>query len=323
MTPGGPTHRGSGHRPRVLQRLVVGAAWLLSACLAGDSPLPEPPPPPIGAASLAPALTGGRTPLEMTWLEPAGDTRKTPVVLYSRLETTGGRRLWSPPSTVVTGADLFVNWADFPSVTRTAAGTLLAHWLQRSDKGTYSYDVQLARSTDQGASWKPLGPLHADGTASEHGFVSAVPEGDGVRVFWLDGRQTVPGSRREKDDPAPAVTAAAQHGSRDPGDGTQERGAMSLRTAMVGTLISDRRLLDDRVCDCCQTAAVMTAAGPLVAYRDRSAAEIRDISIIRATPDGWSAPVPIHADGWKVPGCPVNGPAVAADAGDPSRVAVA
>ncbi|MFQ5719242.1 MAG: redoxin domain-containing protein, partial [Acidobacteriota bacterium] len=63
--------------------------------------------------------------------------------------------------------------------------------------------------------------------------------------------------------------------------------------------------------------------GPLVAYRDRSATEIRDISVIRATADGWCAPVPVHADGWRVPGCPVNGPAVAAGAGDPSRVAVA
>ena len=35
------------------------------------------------------------------------------------------------------------------------------------------------------------------------------------------------------------------------------------------------------VCECCQTAAVMTADGPLVAFRDRTNKEIRDIHVTR------------------------------------------
>jgi hypothetical protein len=60
--------------------------------------------------------------------------------------------------------------------------------------------------------------------------------------------------------------------------------------------------------------------GALVAYRDRSAEEIRDISVVRLEDGAWSEPEPVHADGWKIAGCPVNGPSLAA-AGD--RVAVA
>ena len=57
----------------------------------------------------------------------------------------------------------------------------------------------------------------------------------------------------------------------------------------------------------------MTLNGPVVVYRDRTHQEIRDISIVRwQTNNTWSAPKTIHEDNWKIAGCPVNGPAVAA-----------
>jgi hypothetical protein len=55
-------------------------------------------------------------------------------------------------------------------------------------------------------------------------------------------------------------------------------------------------------------------------YRDHEAGEIRDISIVRFVNGQWTAPAPVHRDGWKIGGCPTNGPAVAASG---SRVAVA
>jgi hypothetical protein len=152
--------------------------------------------------------------------------------------------------------------------------------------------VKLSRSTDQGATWTPAGALHTDAGLSEHGFVSWVPEGDGVRGFWLDGRDLE--GKSEQD------------------------GAMTLRTAIVRgktagqRKATDERGIDARVCSCCQTDAALAAGGPVIAYRDRTADEVRDISVIRRTPQGWSQPVRVHADNWKIPGCPVNGPAIAA-----------
>jgi hypothetical protein len=64
----------------------------------------------------------------------------------------------------------------------------------------------------------------------------------------------------------------------------------------------------------------MSAAGPLVVYRDRSDKEIRDISIVRGTDGKWSAPRPVATDNWQLNGCPVNGPAIAAEG---QRAAVA
>jgi hypothetical protein len=50
----------------------------------------------------------------------------------------------------------------------------------------------------------------------------------------------------------------------------------------------------------------------LVAYRDRSEGEIRDISVSRYENGKWSAPAPVHNDNWKIAACPVNGPALSA-----------
>jgi len=79
-------------------------------------------------------------------------------------------------------------------------------------------------------------------------------------------------------------------------------------------------LIDPRVCDCCPTSAVLTSEGPIAVYRDRSEKEVRDISIVRFVKGKWIDPRPVSGDGWEIQGCPVNGPAVAADG---KRVAVA
>jgi hypothetical protein len=79
-------------------------------------------------------------------------------------------------------------------------------------------------------------------------------------------------------------------------------------------------VLDPRVCDCCQTSAARARDALVVAYRDRSAAEVRDVATVRYAGGRWSEPAIVAADGWVINGCPVNGPAVAADG---ARVAVA
>jgi hypothetical protein len=50
----------------------------------------------------------------------------------------------------------------------------------------------------------------------------------------------------------------------------------------------------------------------IVAYRDRTAGEIRDIYVTTFNGTAWSAPVRVHADNWKIDGCPVNGPSISA-----------
>ncbi|MFQ5767491.1 MAG: redoxin domain-containing protein [Acidobacteriota bacterium] len=292
--------------------LAVLTGLLLTACSGEDSHqeadirLDPPAAPGAMAPNLAPASEGAF----MTWLEPAGPQEHGPELLrLSRLVREKGALRWLAPVTVARGRDFFVNWADFPTVEEAADGTLLAHWLARSTTERYSYDVQLARSRDSGHSWSPLGPANRDGTPTEHGFVSMVPEGGGIRLFWLDGRQTFSPKR------------LAANGSA--GQTPAPKGAMTLRTVLVRESLGEEELLDSRVCDCCQTSAARTADGPVVVYRDRSPDEIRDISIIRRTASGWTAPAPVHRDHWFIPGCPVNGPAVASGGENSRHLAVA
>jgi hypothetical protein len=54
----------------------------------------------------------------------------------------------------------------------------------------------------------------------------------------------------------------------------------------------------------------MAQKGPLVVYRNRTEDEIRDIYIVRSVNGKWQEPHPVYVDGWKIGGCPVNGPAV-------------
>ena len=89
---------------------------------------------------------------------------------------------------------------------------------------------------------------------------------------------------------------------------------MTLRAAVLDRkgARSGEALLDDSTCSCCQTDAVRWAGRVLVAYRDRSPEEIRDIAVSARGKDGqWSKPRILSADNWKIEGCPVNGPALA------------
>jgi hypothetical protein len=98
---------------------------------------------------------------------------------------------------------------------------------------------------------------------------------------------------------------------------------MTLRAGVIDRegRIREEVSLDERVCDCCQTSTARINTGAVIVYRDRSDSEIRDVSIVRYATDGRrTQPRPVAGEGWRIEGCPVNGPAVAA-AG--LRVAVA
>ena len=88
---------------------------------------------------------------------------------------------------------------------------------------------------------------------------------------------------------------------------------MTLRFASLdaGGNLDHEALLDERVCDCCGVDAVRDERGDvMVVYRDRSEGEVRDVSWVRWNGRAWSPPRPVFNDGWKIDGCPVNGPAV-------------
>ena len=249
------------------------------------------------AGSASPDLVAGPgNQLLLSWVNSREGRRH--VFQFSRFDAAEQR--WrNAPTTIAIGNRMFVNWADTPHVLPTADGALWAHWLQKNGDAPYAYDVALVRSRDGGANWGAYTVPHDDGTQTEHGFVSMWPQGDGIGIAWLDGRNTM----------------GASHEGHETGHDAHVGGRpMTLRAAQFDAGLGRVREqeIDASVCDCCQTAAAVTAKGPLVVYRGRSGDEVRDIMRTRLEGDAWTAPVAVHADNWVMPACPVNGPDVAA-----------
>lgn len=263
----------------------------LTACAgdrAGSGPVALPVPAAEGSGESHLAVAPDGT-VVLSWLEPVEGGH---ALRFATLGTGG----WSPASTVAVGEHWFVNWADFPSVEPISDTLWAAHWLARQPAGGYAYDVTVALSTDGGGHWGDPFLPHTDGTPTEHGFVTLFPWQGTAGAVWLDGRHM-------------AVEGGAE------GGGAHAHGGMTLRAAQLGAdgSRSHEQEVDGLVCDCCQTDVAIAANGPVLVYRDRSEGEIRDIYLARAGVDGWSEPVPVAMDGWRIDGCPVNGPAVAAD----------
>ena len=262
-------------------------------------------PSPAGPGSAEPNLVvspDGK--VYFSWLEPADSGHALRFSVYDG-------SVWSPARTIVQRRDFFVNWADFPSLQVLDGNRLAAHWLQRSGRTTYAYGVRIAQSADGGKTWgTPVIP-HRDSTQTEHGFVAMWREKGMLGAAWLDGRKF----------------------SKEGHDATNEMMLVSTTINPNGTMGAEVRL-DERTCDCCQNAAAVTSNGPVVAYRNRSPEEIRDIYVTRRVGGKWSVGEPVFNDNWKIAACPVNGPSIAARdqrvalawftaAGDSGRVKVA
>ena len=241
---------------------------------------------PAAANSAQPQLSVQGTHAVLSWIERSGDAA---ALRFSERNAAG----WSDARTVASGTNWFVNWADVPSVVRLDNGQLAAHWLQKSAGSTYAYDVRLAFSKDEGRTWSSSVTPHHDGTKSEHGFASLFQmPGAGLGLVWLDGRQMKEGEHEGMD-----------------------AGPMSIRGAVFNpdNTQASEMLVDDRVCECCPLATAVTASGPIVAFRNRTTAEIRDIYVSRLVGGAWTEPVAVHHDNWKIAACPVNGPALSAN----------
>ena len=247
---------------------------------------------PASKQSSAPQFTISDRALLLSWIERNGSFA---MLKFSEWGPSG----WSVPLVAASGDDWFVNWADVPSVIRLDDGTLVAHWLQKSGLGQYSYDVRLSYSMNDGRTWAESFMPHHDGTQTEHGFVSLfqMPSA-GLGLVWLDGRSMQSDA---------SVMSAS-------GDSS----AMSLRFAMFNEQWEEisEMPIDLKVCECCPTTAAVTSDGVVVAFRGRSDEEIRDIYISRFEHGSWTEPFAVHDDGWQINGCPVNGPMLSTNGKD-------
>lgn len=299
--------------------LVLATALALAACQREPAPAASSPAPSQAAASAdssglarepwaLPTTAGAAQPdlsvgpdgrLLLSFVRRIGDRNALQYAAYLGDDT------WeSAPKTIVIGRTLTANWANTPHIVMTDDNALWAHWLQTPPNAAspHASDVMLTRSPDNGVHWSAPVAVNDDATATEHGFVSMWPASqDAIGIAWLDGRKT-----------AGAGHDHGANGAKKEGD--KQAGEMTVRGARFDGALqrSGEAEIDASTCDCCGTDAALTDAGPLLVYRDRSKDEIRDIAATHLRAGKWDAPRPIHADGWKMAGCPLNGPSVAA-----------
>ena len=252
------------------------SAWTLSV---------QPMAMPTDAGGSEPRLTVSNQGALLSWIESNG-AESTLRFVEQRGEA------WSEAGIVTSGSNWFRSYADTPSVLRLSNGTLVANYLPGTDLFAEAYDLHITTSTDDGVTWSEGFRPHDDGTTTQHGFAAFYEPADGgFGVLWLDGRQ------QELD-------------TEDP-----EGGAMSLRHAVYDASWNkvSEVAVDTRVCECCPLSVGLTDEGPIVAFRDRSDRNVRDIHVSRFDGRSWSPSSAVHDDGWQLLACPVNGPVVSAN----------
>ena len=221
----------------------------------------------------------------LSWVEPAGNAAYT--LRYAVRRANG----WSEARTIAAGRKLWRHPAEMPELVSLSDGTLLAHWVEKGKESSDAEDIYISSSKD-GVRWTEPAIAHHDHSPEQHGLASMAASGPReASLFWL---QALKG----------------------------EDGPVSLMRTIVSADGKEVREedLDSDVCSCCPTSVVKTAKGLLVAYRDHTPQDIRDIAVLRFENGKWLPSKILHADNWKINACPVN--AASAAARD-NRVAVA
>jgi hypothetical protein len=221
----------------------------------------------------------------LSWIEPSKDGLSALKYAVRR----GGS--WSEPHTIVSHRHFFRHPAEVPEVMAMAGGHWLAHWVELPDAASDAEYVYVSSSAD-GSHWTPPLQAHRDHSPVQHGLVSMIGNADGgASLFFLESL---------KGDDGPTYL---------------------MRTVVdsSGKEVSEERL-DADVCSCCPTAVAKTAKGLLLAYRDHTPKNIRDIAVLRLENARWTASRTLYDDNWQIDACPINAASVAAR-GDRAAIA--
>ena len=277
--------------------LILCVTSALVACRGAEQSASEPAPaadppfnltiqpvaPPAQGISNQPQLTASERGVVLSWLE---QKDASAILKFSELTSDA----WTTAKTIASSEKWFISDADVPTVMRMSDGTLVAATYPLIDYQLEAYDLRLSYSKDEGKSWsRPIAP-YRDKTKTQHGFASLFEMPDkSLGLVWLDGRDFELSKAKE--------------------GGAMDVYFASFDSSWKQTAESS---INARVCECCQTSVATTADGPIVAFRDRTADDIRDIHVTRNEQGKWTDAKAVHDDKWKIDACPVNGPAVAA-----------
>ena len=243
------------------------------------------------------ANPSGPTSLQAHW---ATTPEGSPLLSWIEIQKDGKHGLryatrhgaqWSAPRTIVADRHFFRQPAESPSVISFSDGSLLAEWVEVPEGSGESENIYVSASKD-GIQWTPPVIAHKDRSPVQHALVSMAASGDReASLVWLEALK-----------------------------GEDEPSALKRTLVSSDGKVMREETLDSDVCTCCPTTIVRTSRGLLVAYRDHTPQDIRDIAVMRFENGHWLPSKILNPDKWEINACPVNGAAAAAKN---SRVAIA
>jgi len=220
-----------------------------------------------------PRLSSTQNSLVLSWVDTSASITQLRFSVYRDKQ-------WSQAFTAAKGQNWFVNYADYAAVTAIDEQHFIASWLEQSSKTGTQYQFKIKQSFDAGKTWlATTSPLVVkDG---EHGFISVLKKDNDAFFTWI-----------------------SQVGSD----------YQILSSALnADNQWSANHVVDDSSCSCCHTDMAAQGSRVLSVYRNRTKDEIRDIALNSYQNQQWSIAAVIHNDGWKINGCPVNGPSISAN----------
>jgi hypothetical protein len=244
----------------------------------------------------------------VTWSAATSDS--TDVYLAVSRDT--GRTFGAPVRVNDIAGDARIN-SEFPPRLALVPGKgtdpdMVVVWSTRRGDSTR---IQWARSSDAGATFTAATPVPGSVAKGSRGWQSVAVDSSGrVLVMWLDHRDV------------PAMAMGHEHG----GAGHPTSGAKEDPTERAGfsklyfASLSDTgaRPITQSVCYCCKTSLVAKGSSVYGVWRHVYPGTQRDIAFTVSRDGGrtFSSPTRVSQDGWKIDGCPENGPAVAVDGAD-------
>ncbi len=229
---------------------------------------------PAAAGSSVPRVSAGKDGLlYLSWVEPIKGISSEDGQAFRFCTWKAGN--WSTVKTISTGPQILAAVSSEPGILELGDGTLVAQWLTKAQVNESNH-IDVAVSRNGGTTWsKPVKP-YRDTTPGEHMYVSLFPwPAGGAGIAWLDPR----GGKKT----ALIQTTIANNGELGP-----------------------EHFIDADVCTCCPTSSALTSVGPLLLYRGRTTDDIRDMHVTAYQENRWSLATTVHADGWKLNGCPTT-----------------
>lgn len=228
-----------------------------------------------------------------------GATAQSGGDVFVAMSQDGGRTFGAPVQVNAKAGEARISGEIAPRVSLTAranaAPVVQVTW-NAKDGGT---QIKSARSTDGGRTFGPAINLQKAGAAGDRGWEAAAADANGgLHAVWLDHR---------------GLAAGGEHAMHK---GDHDGVAMAQKSSLYYWGGGPERELFAGVCYCCKTALTVAPDGAIyAAWRHVFEGNFRDIAFTASHDGGktFSPMTRVNQDGWKIDGCPDDGPAMAVD----------